>query len=184
MPHVRLLFLVLLSVAVSGCVSTQPRVPSFTRAAPPAEGTARVYVIRPAFSEVSRYDSPVLAVDGVEVAKLGYDSYTDLSLRPGSYRLSLRAGVLESSVWNGDWKLNVEDGKTYFLAIWNQVGQEKGLIFLQGSINLKPYLVPWIGDVYVNKQLRYEVVSEEDALPVMTYMEYAKPNVQELFPKP
>jgi len=168
---------------MSGCVTQEQRkTPTFTGPTAPLDGAARMYVLRPAFTEVSKHDSPSLLVDGKKIAELSYDSFIDLNMRPGKYKLQLQSGALESSIWDGSWSLNVMANETYYLAIWNDVAQDSGLIFL--STTSKPFLIPWIGEVTVNKALRYEVVSPVGALPVMTYMNPVKPNAEIYSPAP
>lgn len=184
MLRVRLpMFFVICAACMSACVTQEQRkTPTFTASVPPLVGMARVYVLRPAFNGVSKRDSPSLLIDGNTVAELSFDSFIDLNMRPGKYKLQLQPGTLQSSIWSGSWSLNVEADKTYYLAIWNDVAQDTGLIFL--SANAKPFLIPWIGEVTVNKALRYEVITPTDALPVMTYMNPVKPNAEIYSPAP
>jgi hypothetical protein len=179
----RLLLSAVFALSLSACVTQEQRkAPTFIAPKPPIEGAARVYVLRPAFNEISKRDTPDLLVDGKVAAELSFDSFVDLNLRPGKYQLQLRSGSFESSIWSGSWALKVEADRTYFLAIWNEVTQDTGLVFLHASN--KPFVIPWIGEVTVNKALRYEVVSPVDAVPLMTYMKAIKPNAEIFSPAP
>jgi hypothetical protein len=179
----RLLLSAVCALSLSACVTQEQRkTPTFIAPKPPIEGAARVYVLRPPFNEISKRDTPDLLIDGKVAAELSFDSFVDLNLRPGKYQLQLRAGSFESSIWSGSWALKVEANRTYFLSIWNEVTQDTGLVFLHASN--KPFVIPWIGEVTVNKALRYEVVSPVDAVPLMTYMKTIKPNAEIFSPAP
>ena len=177
-----LLFVVLCTACTSSCVTQEQRPPSFTAPTPPLVGAARVYILRPAFNEVSKRDSPSLLVDGNAVAELSFDSFIDLNMRPGKYTLQLQPRALQSSIWNGSWSLNVEADNIYYLAIWNDVAQETGVVFR--VIDAKPFIIPWIGERTVNKSLRFEAVSPADALPVMTHMNRVRSNNDIYSPAP
>jgi hypothetical protein len=75
-----------LAIAVlMGCAG-QPHSRELER---PAPGHAKLYVLRPAFSDVSRSDSPTLYINDAKAARLEFQSYAEFSLKPGTYRLSL-----------------------------------------------------------------------------------------------
>lgn len=88
---------------------------------PVPDGHARLYLLRPPFSEVSRTDNPLLTINGAEIMHLSYGTYTSLILKPGTYEVTTSPGPGEANFWKSGVTLSVEADKTYFLAIWNEI---------------------------------------------------------------
>lgn len=147
----------------------------------PPEGGARVYIFRPGFSRVSESDSPTLLIDGKEIARLSVQSYTDVTVKPGSYVVSLKPNTFESRVWTGAWSLKAEGGQVYFLAIWNNTET-------YSSFALAPMPGGWFMPLSTietrNKSIRFELVSKDDALPVISQQTYVPPILSSFTPAP
>lgn len=154
--------------------------------APPA-GSARVYFFRPGFSSVSAKDSPTLSIDGREVVRLTVESYTEVTVKPGTYLVGLKPNSFESRVWSGTWQLNVEENQIYFLALWNDI---------ELSISPAPPAVIPAGPFFLiipssaqgesqarNKALHFEPVSQKDALPIISTLTYVAPLAGAFEPK-
>jgi hypothetical protein len=132
-------------------------------------GLATLYVLRPAFSDVSRKDTPTFYINDRKAASLVFGAYTDFKLAPGTYKLSVLPGTSVSSVWSGDWQLDVEADEKYFLAIWNGVEyrqEVKGFLLL-------PF--PYVSTEGHNSALRHELVAEKEAMPVIETLKRVKP---------
>jgi hypothetical protein len=135
-----------------------------------APGHAKVYVLRPAFSEVGRDERPTLLVNGRAATRLKHGSYTILTLPSGNYRLSVKPQPSESEAWNGQWQLTVAAAQVYYIAVWNDVEykQETRAWYLGLPM---PYLVT----KGTSKTLRHELIAETEALPVIRTLSYQKP---------
>jgi hypothetical protein len=148
----------------------RPPGPPFQGIKPPEHGSARVYIFRPGFTGVSARDSPTLSIDTKTVGELLNNAYMELVFRPGDYRLTLRAGTLESGIWDGDFRMRVESGKTYFLAIWNDVTATPGIQLLPVGKFL--IAIPAVHDNLRNSALRWQIVDEKEAVPVLSRLTY------------
>ena len=160
---------------LTGCAVPQP----FKELERPAPGYAKMYVLRPAFSDVSRNESPTLYINDREAVQLEFQSYSDFTLKPGTYKLSVKPQQSESSVWTGEWKLSIQSDQTYFLAIWNDVEnrQETRAWYLGLPM-------PYVVTVGTNKSLHHELVAEKDALPVIRTLNYVRPIAKDFAPLP
>lgn len=160
-------FLVALS-AVATCVACTQLPPDEREFS--ARGQARLYVLRPTFSEIGRAENPVLLVNGRPAATLKYGSYTVFGLTPGTYKLSVQAQPSESDAWNGEWQMSILAAGTYFLAIWNDVEyRQETRAWLFGLP------MPYVETTGSSKTLRHEIVAEREALPVVRSLTYIRP---------
>ena len=114
----------------------------------------------------------MLLIDGKELGPLQFRSYTDVNLKPGSYTVALRPSGLDSRIWQGDWRMTVEAGRVYFLALWNDVEHYRGttLVPLGSGVFL-----PMGSNEVRNSAVRSELVAEADAIPVMSELTYFAP---------
>ena len=172
------------ALVLASCGVSLPQRPPgelFRGVTAPPPGDARVYIFRPGFSRMSQSDTPTLLIDGREVVRLSVESYTDVTVKPGSYLVSLRPNAFESRVWTGDWRFKAEEGQVYFLAVWNDT---------------EPYssftLAPMPGGLFLplattgerNTSLRFELVSKDEALPVISKQTYVPPSLSSFVPAP
>ena len=162
-------------LALTGCAVQQPS----RGLRSPAPGFAKVYVLRPAFSTVSKNESPTLYINNREAARLQIGSYSDFILRPGTYKLAVKPRRSESDVWTGEWEMSVQSDQKYFLAIWNETEHREELKGWYVGLPM-PYLVT----VRQNKSLHYELVAEQDALPVIPTLTYIAPLSTDFVPLP
>lgn len=183
---IHLCFALLFSAVLMGC-TTAPTVegPSFRALEPPPDGSARVYLFRPGFSQVSRRDAPALFINNIEVANLSYDSYVPLAFGPGTHAISLKPTLMDSSVWNVDYEFSVEAGRTYFVAVWNTVDARGGIPVMVPILPIPGthLLLVQEGRIGGNTGVRIEFVAEGEALPVLREMRLVKPK-QEIFLRP
>ena len=174
--------MLLSAMVVAACGVSRPQRPPgelFRGVELPPEGTSRVYIFRPGFSRVSEGDSPTLIIDEKEVARLSVESYTEVIVKPGSYTISLKPNAFESQVWAGTWRLNAEGAQIYFLAVWNDIEHYSSFT-----------LAPMAGGAFLllpasgvrNTALRFELVSKDDALPVISQQTYLPPLFKALEP--
>ena len=161
--------------ALVGCAVPQPSRESEL----PPSGYAKLHVLRPAFSDVSRNESPTLYINEREAARLEFESYSVFTLKPGTYKLSVKPRQSESEVWTGEWKLSVQSDQIYFLAIWNDVEYRQEVRAWYLGLPM-PYLVT----VGTNKSLRSELVAEKDAVPVIQTLRYLRPIAKDFVPLP
>lgn len=96
-------------VALVGCASTAPR---FTTAEPPSSGYARLYVFRPGFNDEKRDEVLSLALNGASVFRVAHESFSHISLAPGSYVATVRPGERQSKLWSGSTRFSVEADQT------------------------------------------------------------------------
>lgn len=73
----------------------------------PADGTSRVYLVRP--YTTSPKDKAQVFVDGKPVAQLGPLTYAVIDVSPGKHRLSANTDV------NSDFELNVRKGDIHYV---------------------------------------------------------------------
>jgi hypothetical protein len=132
----------------------------------PEPASARLYVFRPAFTSLLHAEAPALLANGREVAPLSQAAYTNLSLAPGAYTLSLKPGENESARWAATIKLRVKAGEIHFLAIWMHVEAHR-------SIRLSPF-EPATSSLRA-AGVRYEFVTEQQALDALAGLLYVAP---------
>ncbi|MFC7517865.1 hypothetical protein ACFQUU_22920 [Herbaspirillum sp. GCM10030257] len=149
------------------CATVSSNSERFVESEQPSPGYARLYIFRPGFSSVDRYDSPTLLVNQKEVGRISYESYLSLMYRPGIYQIASKPNVIESSAWNASTQISLEADKTYFLAIWNnaEIGKGIGLMPIIGRI---PFSLALPTETVKSNAVRFEVVNEEQAIPVIT----------------
>jgi hypothetical protein len=114
----------LISAFAVGCAAPErekDRVPVVIREAKP--GYAVVYFFRPELDKVERGARPTLTIDDRPVATLDYRTYTAVSLTPGIHRAALFAGPADSTHWNQRTEFKVNEGATYFVALWHHQNQ-------------------------------------------------------------
>lgn len=122
----------------------------------------------------------MLSIDGTNVWELRASTYTSVSLRSGSYELSLRPSATDSQIWSGSFVVSVEANKVYYIAFWNDV-EYSGLGFqLVPVLGRRVFFIPVQASSARSIALRSEVVSEEDALPVLTKLRFTAP-LREVF---
>jgi hypothetical protein len=169
--HARVLTFLIVTV-LTGCAVPQSR-----ELEPTPPGHAKLYVLRPAFPDVGRNESPTLSINDRKAMLLEFQSYSVFTLKPGTYKLSLEPRQSESALWTGEWELSVETDQTYFLAIYNEVWySEKEKAWYLGLP--MPYVVTEVH----NKSLHYELVAERDALPIIPTLKYARPIASDFVP--
>lgn len=164
----------ILIIAVLTSCAAPPQPMELEKAAP---GHAKLYVLRPAFPDLGRNESPTLHINDRKAVRLKFKSYAELTLRPGTYKVSLKPGPSESAVWTGEWELSVESDQKYFLVMYNEVSDsEKQKAWYVGLP--MPYVVTEVQ----NKSVHYELVAEKDALPVIPTLKYVKPIASDFEP--
>ena len=174
-PRMKKPLLLALCLALSGCVTTGFRTTEkFADAQPPHPGYARLYIFRPGFSEKSSSDAPLVTIDGQPSFSLANESYSTVSLKGGSHNIRLMPQNFDSAIWQTETEIKVKTGEVHFLAIWNNTEYRKtiGFILLPGSA--LPVL-PLPTESLRNKNIRFETVSESDALPVIQQCVFVKP---------
>jgi len=170
--HTRIFTFLIITVLTGCAVPQQSR--ELEQAAP---GHAKLYVLRPAFPDVSRNESPTLYINDRKAIPLKFQSYSEFTLKPGTYKLSLKPRQSESAVWTGEWELSVESDHTYFLVIYNEVWyREKEKAWYVGLP--MPYVVTEVH----NKSPHYELVAERDALPIIPTLKYVRPIASDFVP--
>lgn len=163
----------LLVLFMSGCASPVPATaPRFASLEAPEPGMARLYVLRPGFSKSLQGEAPQLLANGREVALVAHDSYTNLTLLPGKYTLSLKPGITDLALWATTIEFRPEAGKTYFLAIWMEVEATKSLSFVPlggGIVAPMSFTSPHAAGV------RHEFIAQPQALEALSGLAYLPP---------
>ena len=165
---------------LGGCASAPfPIYNDFSGVESASIGKARLYIFRPMFSHESRKDTPELLLNGVEIMKLEFGGYTNLTLAPGEFALQLIPSSTDSKQWLTDSKLSLEADKVYFLAIWNKVDARNGV---KNFDFFMPPVLPLIFPALrtINKGTLLEFVSEDDATPYLKVMKYIAPKSQSM----
>jgi hypothetical protein len=138
-------------------------------------GQARLYVFRPYFSDLLVRERPTLLINGEPKSLLGYDQYDSYALPPGEHIVSLQPSNSESTIWQSRHAVQVEAGKTYFLALWNandsDARSELTFIPIGRSVMPMPISVGGLKSVAV----RYEVLSYEQAVEALRQTHRALP---------
>jgi hypothetical protein len=101
-------------------------------------GTAVIYFFRPKSDVVNFMDKPTLTIEEQPVASLPSSSYTVLTLPPGKHKISLVAGRTDSREWNRTAEFFVQDGKSYYIALWNrnQPNSTPGYMSMYGAMGV------------------------------------------------
>jgi hypothetical protein len=115
---VPILFSAFLSYLLVSCASPEKRQSVAIREA--TRGTAVIYFFRPELDQVDVRSRPMLAIDDQPVVTLDHQTYTAVSLTPGVHKVSLNAGPTDSANWNQSAEFKLDDGLTYFVALWHQ----------------------------------------------------------------
>ena len=144
---------------------------AFPGVEPALETQARLYIFRPRFATTGSADRPVLSVGRRQVAVLGVNEYVALVVAPGEQRVSLEPGAAETTVWNAETRLTLQAGDIAFLAVWNVVDAEPGPAYVQVD---RGYLAPIPINVIKNSGVRFEMVSQADALLELPNMRSAR----------
>ncbi|MES2016427.1 MAG: DUF2846 domain-containing protein [Pseudomonadota bacterium] len=113
-----LFYVTLLAAVFAGCAAPVKKSPVTIKEA--TRGTAVIYFFRPEADQVDVEARPVLSIDNRPVGTLDHGTYTAVSLPPGVYKVSLVADPLDWANWNQSADLTVEDGATYYVALWHQ----------------------------------------------------------------
>ncbi len=172
--HTRIVASAAIALALAACAA--PSVPSDADRV--AAGTAQLYVLRPALSELGRRDTPMLLVNDREAVTLEYRSFSAFTLQPGAHRLAVRPGHAQSVIWNGEWSLTVQAQQRYFVAIWSDVERTAEVKALPAAP------LPAAASPGRESVLRYQVISEEDALPLMRTLTSLRPLSASFAPLP
>jgi hypothetical protein len=155
----------MLLVALASCSGTPTSVDSKLASA----GLATLYVLRPAFSDVSRKETPTFYINDRKAASLVLGAYTDFKLVPGTHKLSVLPGTSASSVWSGSWQLDVEaDQKIHSRDLeWSRVPP--------GDQRFSAPAIPYLSTEGHNVALRHELVAEKEAMAVIETLKRVKP---------
>ncbi len=145
--------------------------PDFRGIHEPEKGQARVYLMRPAFNDISHKLSPRFKIDNVDEYRLPYGAYAELQLAAGVHHLEVRPGDGESKIWDGDYDFSLEPDRIYFVAVWHDVESTSGTGFMP-VLGVHPFILPSHYTVVKGLGVRFEVVSKDDALPVLRGMRY------------
>jgi hypothetical protein len=132
---------------------------------------ARLYVFRPPFESHLKREAPMLLIGTQEVAAIAHESFTAVSLLPGRHTLSLRPGTMELAKWNKVIELTAEPGKTYFLAVWMNIGSERGVSF----IPVPGAVVPIQGTTIRALGVLHEFVTETQATGALNGLYFMRP---------
>ena len=160
------------ALLAAGCSTTPPQQgQQFVGLAEPEPGRGRLYVLRPPFESQLRGERPTLAIDGRVIALLEDNAAISLSLDPGTRIVALTPGTLESSRWNKSVPLNVEPGKTYFLALWLSVASNRSLTF----VPIPGAVLPIPGTATAAQGVNHEFVTREQAMEFLPSMKLVTP---------
>jgi hypothetical protein len=160
------------ALLVAGCSTTPPQQGKpFVGLAEPEPGRGRLYVLRPPFESQLKGESPALAIDGTVIALLEDNAAISLSLDPGARTIALTPGTMESNRWNKSVPLNVEPGKTYFLALWLSVASNRSLTF----VPIPGAVLPIAGTTTSAQGVSHEFVTREQAMEFLPSMKQVTP---------
>lgn len=169
----------LVGACAPAALPTRPPGELFRGIEAPPDGAARVYIFRPGFSRVSETDNPTLSIDGKEIARLSIESHTSVTVKPGTYSVSLKPNAFAARIWEGTWRMTISAGDIYFLAVWNDVESYKSFTF--APLHGVGFLFLPTSEVR-NRSLRFEPVTQRNALPVISETTYVPPLVKSLEP--
>ena len=108
--------LILLVVALSGCLSARPKSPEYKDAPVPPESAelATVYVFY--YGRPGRH--ALVTANNKPLAEIYYKSYSWVQMKPGKYKFkSGESGFLETQDQYPTTELTLEKGKTYYLEL-------------------------------------------------------------------
>jgi hypothetical protein len=177
------------TLALAACASRPPppKIPHgvpFSGVEAPPPGSARLYVFRPDFAESLNGERPTLLVNGVAQSLLGREQYDSFSLKPGRHVIALSPGPKEASTWSSETSVELEAGAVYFLAAWNLTAYDT-------RTSLEPLwvgrYVTFVSQTYgsiVDAGVRFELVPNEQALPILRSMHRSIPSIASLKNEP
>jgi hypothetical protein len=165
--------LVLVAVCLLSC-KTAPIViePDFRGIHEPDSGLARIYLMRPAFHDSSHKLSPIFKIDNRDDYKLTYGSYAEIQLAAGVHHLAVRPGEGGAIAWTGDYDFTLDPDRVYFVAVWNDIEIKSGTGFIP-VLGAHPFFLPSHYTIAHELGLRIEIVSKEDAMPVLKEMRFS-----------
>jgi len=160
---------------------------------PVPAGHARLYLLRPPFSDVSRTDKPLLTINGAEIMQLSYGTYSSLILKPGTYELITSPGPGEANFWKSGVTLSVEADKTYFLAIWNEIrvggssGATEAANRTAGVFGAAAGVIGALVGLATDNSaesvgVRYEIVSKADVVTILGDLSYVPSKTERIEP--
>jgi len=165
--------LAFIAVCLVSC-KTAPIViaPDFRGIHDPEAGQAQLYLLRPPFQDASHPLSPSFTIDNRDDYRLSYGSYAEIPLTAGVHHLAVRPGEGGVSAWTGDYDFTVEPDRVYIVAVWNDI-EYKSSTGLMPILGARPFFVPTHTTIAHELGLRIEMVSKEDAMPVLKEMRIA-----------
>lgn len=150
-----------ITLALAGCTSGLTRVDLSQIDAPPP-GEASIFIIRPPYLSYGSRDLSI-KVNNIAIASLPRLSYTSLLMPPGQMTLSGEGGFFS---WpRREITVDIKDGQTYYLS-WTLKETASSALML--------FLFPNLND------LRWELISKEDAQVLLNGIAYVQPAYQEL----
>ena len=175
-------------LALTGCATRTPAVAvppppptpaeaATLQAAPP--GMTRLYILRPGISDAGRADSPMVLVDGQEVAELGHRGFSSVALPPGARELSLRPGRHDARGWAARLRFRAAPGEILFLAVLREV--DSGAPALPAA---PVSLAPLPGASARAGGVSFEFMRQIDALPMLPALQFARPQVERIGARP
>jgi hypothetical protein len=139
----------------------------------PPEGLARLVVLRPIFFETGRGERPWLLVGTNKVLPLSAGAFTSVVLAPGTREIALTPNEGESDAWKAKVSVSFEEGRVYFLAVWNEVVSGAGAL---GKITPHMGLLGALMDQSSRStSVRFEMLSEQDAMEALKELSYVAP---------
>lgn len=117
------LYVLFLSIALTGCASTVPSTTKYQSEARPSSEMAKVVIYRVA-NEMYAPSMPArIYVDNEKITTLHRNAYTTLCLKPGTHTLGslLQDALIYSDALIKKWTGNFEGGKIYFYIVQAEV---------------------------------------------------------------
>jgi hypothetical protein len=157
---IHLLYLISIAATLAGCTSELIHVDlSKVDVRPPGEAT--IFIIRPSYLSYGSRDL-MIKVNNTEIAVLPRLSYTSFLMPPGKLALSGEGGWFS---WpRRDINVDIKDGQSYYFK-WELKETASSALML--------YLFPNLAD------LRWELISKEDAQVLLDSIYYVPPTYQE-----
>lgn len=173
------------TLALSACQTPSAPHANVFQPVTPADGTALLYLFRPALDKVGHSEKPSLLIDDQVVAELGHASYTSVSLKPGRHKLELKAGAQDSPSWNTELEFEVRAAETHYVAIWNrnQPGSTKGMIpvYSDAQTFFFPIVATAVKEIYTNqimsRSVHLERVDPDLGRFALSELRFVKPQV-------
>ena len=182
MLHSRQIAIVLvLACGLSACQSSPTIVRQPVELASPKEGASLMYLFRPELDRVRRSDQPTLLMNDLAVAKLGYATYTLVSLQPGRHRMRLMPSATDSASWTTEVEFEVQAGQIHFVAIWNQNQPGRGAVVPIPVARLL-FFVRTGGSVSGEQSVRFEQVDRDIGVSALEGLRHVQPQVDNLAP--